>query len=96
MGRVNNAACNRITIFYEHRVLGDAQFLLVTAPKAKLKWCSRMGKYRPPATALPNLPCSNNCMVNYCSIGGGLGGGVLLQYWHLGDLITACWSLRGE
>ncbi len=68
--------------FEERREYGDAQFLLVAAPYAKFGRCSRIGIFCPPATALPDLPQGNKYMPNHCVIGGGSGGGVLLDYWH--------------
>jgi hypothetical protein len=59
-------------------------FLPVTAPKAKFGQCSCKGKCCPPATALTNLPCGNNYMMHFCTIGRGSGGGGLLQYWQVG------------
>ncbi len=81
MGRVNNEECKGITIFYENCARGGAQFFLVTAPKVKFGQCSCKGKFGPPVTALPNLPCRNNYMVYYCAIKGERGGG---YYYNIG------------
>jgi hypothetical protein len=60
----------------------DAKFLLVAAPYEKVGRCSCIGKFCLAATALPDLLCGNKYMPNHCVIGGGSGGGVLLDYWH--------------
>jgi hypothetical protein len=46
-------------------------------PKAKIARCSGMGKFCPPATALPELPWGNTYAADSCAIGGGGGGEVI-------------------
>jgi hypothetical protein len=87
MGRVNNAACNKLTFFYEHHGQGEVQFLLVTAPKEKFGQCSCMGKFCPPLTSSPNLPRGKNYMVYYCAIGMVLGGE---SYYNIGIWEIGC------
>jgi hypothetical protein len=46
-------------------------------PKAKIARCSGMGKFCPPAAALPELPRGNTYAADSCAIGGGGGGEVI-------------------
>ncbi len=46
-------------------------------PKAKIAQCSGMGKFCPPAAALPESPRGNTYAADSCAIGGGGGGEVM-------------------
>jgi hypothetical protein len=51
-------------------------------PKAKIARCSGMGKFCPPAAALPELLRGNTYAADSCAIGGGGEGGGNRQNWQ--------------
>jgi hypothetical protein len=69
--------------FNEHGAFVYARCFMLKCPKAKIRRCSRMGKFCPPATASPKLPPGNKYTIHdiflhrwrqsgggsYCNIG---------------------------
>ncbi len=63
-----NASCMRIRTILKQK-----------KPKAKIAQCSGMGKFCPPAAALPESPRGNTYAANSCAIRGGGGGGEVID-----------------